>query len=209
MTTRNIIKTTTLLLISLFVFFIDNCTAKALHGIAGFRLGSNIEKCENLICKKTAVPIRYNKCVEEVEIKNIEGYKSGIIAYGKCVYPNQIIRIKLKYADSSRKFYDILLDKFKKRFGNPSEWKGDPFHIVIAWKWSFKDKNGGKVTLIVQHNNEDDNQKKGNSVKLTLLSFMEKEIFYYRKQKKNNNNNKKKNIFKKKKYVNWEKFIPY
>jgi hypothetical protein len=88
----------------------------------------------------------------------------------------------MKYMDASRKFYDTLLDRFEDRFGKPDKWKGDPFHVVIAWKWFFTDAEGRQVSLILQHNTKDLDEKIGNSVKLTASDLMAEEKDCFRRQ---------------------------
>jgi hypothetical protein len=151
------------------------CLAEAPHRVGPFVLNRNIADFKDYVIMETALPIRYMEDIEEVEIKPIEGFKSGLIAYATCAAPGHIVRIKLKYADSSKKFFDELLHRTEERFGEPDEYVGDPFHIVIAWKWSFVDKDGDKISLILQHNTMDEDEKIGNSVKLTLISLIEKD----------------------------------
>ncbi len=76
---------------------------------------------------------------------------------------------------SSRKVYDQLLKRFKQRFGEPSEWRGDPFHVVIAWKWQFTEPDGRCISLTLQHNTRDEEEKMGNAVKLTATHLIEAE----------------------------------
>ena len=95
-----------------------------------------------------------------------------MIAYGTCSKPGHIVRIKLKYADASKKFYEDLLKQFKKSFGEPDEYRGDAFKIVIAWKWSFVDEENHKISLILQHNAMDEDEKIGNAVKITRNNFV-------------------------------------
>ncbi len=129
----------------------------------------------------SALPIRYAESIAEVEIKKTDLLASGLIAYGTCAAPGKVVRIKLKYADSGRDFYDNLLARFEKIFGKPDEWRGDPFHIVIAWKWSFVDKSKNRISLMLQHNNQDTDEKIGNSIKLTLTDAIERERQCYEK----------------------------
>ncbi len=142
------------------------------HGLAGFILGEEIGRYRQLCKMESAMPIRYLESVQEVQVENLDGYKSGLIAYGTCAAPDRILRIKLKYTDPSREFFDALLDQFKSRFGSASEWRGDPFHVVIAWKWSFRDKQGNTISLTLQHNSQDEEEKMGNSVKLSLTNLL-------------------------------------
>ncbi len=124
---------------------------------------------------ETALPIRYMENIEEVEIKPIKGMKSGYIAYATCAAPGHIVRIKLKYNDWSKKFFENLLKQFKKKYGEPDEYRGDAFHIFIAWKWSFIDKDGNRISLTLQHNSQDPEEKMGNAVKLTMTNLVEED----------------------------------
>ena len=94
----------------------------------------------------------------------------------------RILRIRLKYRDASKKFYDALLNRFKERFGEPSEWRGDPFHIVINWKWSFTDKDGSRISLQLQHNTKDVEEKIGNTVKMSLPNAIQAEYVCFEKK---------------------------
>ena len=154
--------------------------AQAPNQVGGFVLNQNIKKFEDRVIMDTALPVRYAENIEEVEIKFTQGFKSGLIAYGTCDQPGHIVRIKLKYADSSKKFYKNLLKQFKKRFGEPDEYRGDAFKIVDAWKWSFVDPQNHKISLILQHNSKDEEEKLGNSVKLTNTTLMEKDLLCYK-----------------------------
>jgi len=118
--------------------------------------------------------------IEEVEIKPIEGLKSGLIAYATCAAPGQIVRIKLKYQDPSKKFYEELLKQIKKKFGEPDEYEGDPFHIVVSWKWSFVNKKNERITMTLQHNTMDEEEKLGNAVKMTDTTLMEEDLKCYK-----------------------------
>lgn len=157
--------------------------AEAPHQVGGFALGQNIEAYEDRVLMDTALPVRYSENMQEVEIKFTQGFKSGLIAYGTCAKPGQIERIKLKYADSSKEFYENLLKRFKKRFGEPDEYRGDPFGIVKAWKWSFVDKQNHHISLNLQHNSMDAEEKKGNAVKITDITLVEEDGLCYKQKK--------------------------
>ena len=129
---------------------------------------------------ETALPIRHIENIEEVEIKSIEGVKSGLIAYATCTAPGHIVRIKLKYSDASKKFYEKLLKRIKKKYGEPEDYRGDPFHIVVSWKWSFIDKDNNRISLTIQHNSMDSEEKRGNSIKLTMRNLIEEDQKCYK-----------------------------
>jgi len=146
--------------------------ADAPHELAGFVLGGPMDAFTDQVEMDTVLPIRYLESLKEVEAKEINGYKTGLVTYGTCVEPSRVVRLKFKYADSSKKFFDELLDRYKANLGKPDEWRGDPFHIVIAWKWSFTDRDGNDISLILQHNTRDEEEKQGNVVKMTLWNLM-------------------------------------
>ena len=148
--------------------------------IGPFALDQNIADFKDYVIMETALPIRHLEHIEEVEIKPIQGFKSGLIAYATCAAPGNIVRIKLKYLDASKKFYEKLLKQIKARFGDPIEYRGDPFHIVVGWKWSFVDKNNNRISLNLQHNTGDQEEKQGNSIKLTMRSLIEKDQLCYK-----------------------------
>ncbi|MBW1695266.1 MAG: hypothetical protein JRH18_18650 [Deltaproteobacteria bacterium] len=194
--------------ISVFLFP-GLCIAQAPHEIAGFALGKNINEYKDRILTESDLPVRYLETLREVEIKEVEGFKSGLIIYGTCNEPGKILKIKLKYADSSRAFYDALLKRFKQRFGEPSEWRGDPFHIVINWKWSFTDKENNRISLHLQHNTRDLEEKLGNSVKLTMTSGIEAERHCFEAKHQSTEKPSMKGLsLKMMKEGDWERFIP-
>lgn len=156
--------------------------AEAPHQVGEFVLDRNIEDYKDRVIMDTSLPVRYAENMEEVEIKFTEGFKSGLIAYGTCARPGHIVRIKLKYTDSSKDFYKDLLKRFKKRFGEPVEYRGDPFHIFVAWKWSFVDKQNHRISLTLQHNSMDAEGKKGNAVKITNTTLIEEDALCYKRK---------------------------
>ncbi|WP_373500234.1 hypothetical protein [Desulfococcus sp.] len=156
---------------------------EAPRALGGFVLGAPIDAVADRLQMDTAAPVRQTGCLMEVNIVPGEGFDSGSINYGACAARNRIVRIKLKYEDGSQKFFRMLFERYKQRFGEPTEWKGDPFHVVIAWKWSFKDPDGRRVSLILQHNSQDEEEKIGNSVKMTLSDEMAAEIRHGRESR--------------------------
>ena len=177
------IKFRGVVLVVFFVGLAGMAQADAPSQVGGFVLDQDIKKFEEQVIMDTALPVRYAENIEEVEIKFTKGFKSGLIAFGTCEQPGHIVRIKLKYADSSKKFYKTLLKRFKQRFGEPDEYRGDPFKIVDAWKWSFTNQHNQRISLILQHNTKDEQEKMGNSVKLTNTTLIEKDLqCYQRKQ---------------------------
>jgi len=191
-------------------FFAGSAFAEAPHQVGGFVLDQDIKKFEDRVIMDTALPVRYAENIEEVEIKFTQGFKSGLIAYGTCDQPGHIVRIKLKYADSGKKFYQNLLKQFKKRFGEPDEYRGDAFKIVDAWKWSFVNQQNHKISLILQHNARDEQEKIGNSVKLTNTTLMEKDLLCYKNKQLDYRERLRQREWKavKPEESGWELFLP-
>jgi len=157
------------------------CLADAPSQVAGFQLGADISVYKDRVNMASALPIRYAESISEVEIQKTDLLSSGLIAYGTCAAPGKVVRIKLKYADPGKAFYDKLLAQVEKKYGKPDEWRGDPFHIVIAWKWSFVDKSKNRISLILQHNKQDTDEKIGNSIKLTFTDAVDRERLCFEK----------------------------
>lgn len=168
-------KTTCFLFAALFLLPGVCAAQEAPHDIAGFTIGGDISSFQHQVNPKTDLPIRYAEYIHEVEILPTHGFKSGLISYATCQTPGRIIRIKLKFANGSPAFYEDLLKRYKKRFGEPDDWKGDPFHVVISWKWSFTDAQGNRISMILQHNVKDTDEKIGNTLKLTMHEAIENE----------------------------------
>lgn len=152
--------------------------------IGNLVLGGRISECRHMLKPDSVMAVRYLECQKEVEITAPAGFKSGMVYYGTCTGDERILRIKLKYEDSSARFYDELLVRFRERFGEPDEWQGDPFHVVVAWKWYFTDKDGSKISMILQHNTRDQEQKIGNSLKLTHSTLLNAEESCFRSRQK-------------------------
>ena len=199
-------KTPSLYLIVSVLIFSGICfAAEAPYEIAGFALGKTIDDIKDQLDMSTELPIRHRASLREVEIKPVGGFRSGLITYGTCAEPGKIIRIKLKYEESSKKFYENLLKRFKKKFGEPNEWRGDPFHIFLDWKWSFKDKDGNRISLHLQHNTRDAEEKIGNAVKLTARTALEAEWKCHEEKTASKSSRK---IEKQKRPIDWEFILP-
>ena len=149
--------------------------AEAPHELAGFVLGDEFSRYRDLADPQARMPLRHSKAIDALEVRNLPGYKHGLVWVGNCIAPNRIVSIRMKYADSSKKFYDELLKRFKTRFGAPAEWRGDPFHIVISWKWSFVDDRQNRISMILEHNKKDEDETVGNTIKLTMWNLIDEE----------------------------------
>ena len=133
-----------------------------------------------------------------------------MIAYATCAAPGQIARIKLKYKDSSKAFFEKLIKKIKKKYGEPDQYRGDPFHILISWKWSFVDDDGNRISLTVQHNSMDTEEKMGNAIKLTSSNLIEEDqrCFKTKGLDKRHNLRQKKWKLMTPELTGWDLFMP-
>jgi hypothetical protein len=198
-----------LLVLALLMWPSVDAAAGAPHELAGFNLGGEISAQMDKINPETVLPVRYLESLKEVETKDITGYKTGLVYYTTCTTPRRIVRLKFKYADTSKAFYNQLLKRFIARFGEPDKYRGDPFHIVIAWKWSFMDENDNDISLIFQHNIRDEEEKQGNSVKMTMWNLLKQEIRCFEEKHPQSAGSEKVDFkFDPKDAVDWERFIP-
>ncbi len=149
--------------------------------LAGITLGADISTVHHNCKLATDIPLVEERHLNEFELKSqfVGGVRSATVAYANCRQKGKIVRIKLKFDNPSREFFDDLLNRYKKNFGKPEEWRGDPFQMVISWKWSFKNDTGRKVGLELTHS-QDNDYKMGNFVKLTLRSLWEEEAACFR-----------------------------
>jgi len=160
----------------LVLVFSTSSFAEAPRQVGPFILGHDIGEFTDFVQMDTSLPIRYQESIREVEIKPIKGFKSGLIAYGTCAAQNRVVRIKLKYSDNSKTFFKKLKKRIEKRFGMSDEYRGDPFHILIGWKWTFMDADNNRVTLLLQHNTRDEEEKLGNSIRLTMTNLLKLDL---------------------------------
>lgn len=153
-------------------FSADKVVPKSLAGIT---LGDPIENYSELYVEGMSTTLRVDQFLDVVILKPdpVPGYRTGYVMYGNCKKPGRIVRLSMKYADDSRDFFNKLLDRYKKRFGEPDEWRGDPFHNKISWKWSLSDKEH-RISLVLTHS-KDEEDKYGNSVKMTERDFFKEE----------------------------------
>jgi len=176
--------------------------------LAGFVLGQPLSEYEDRVIMDSALPVRYLETFQEVEIRPHEGYKSGLIGFGTCHQQGRIVRIKLKYEDSSKAFYKKLLKQYKNRLGEPTEYNGDAFQVFISWKWSFTNKDGQRISLTLQHNESDEDEKMGNAVKLTNFSMVEKELECHQAQEANQRDRMRKSPPIKTDLKGWDWLVP-
>ncbi len=139
---------------------------RAPHEIGGFRLGASIHDY-NVISNRNVL--------HQVVVDETGGFRKGVIYYGDCARPGEIVKIKLKFKDPSAEFYRRILKRYTKKFGKPYKFTGGTFGIVRAWKWEFTDKDNNRITLTLQHNLKNMDENIGNMIKLSMPDRIEAE----------------------------------
>ena len=196
----NILFSHTITFLALLLLFPTTVPAKNIPvEVGGFVLGSDVTDYPD---------IEYTNFLKEVVIYDWHGFDKGIISYGICDSPGEIVKIKLKYEDSSKKFFETLLKRYKKKYGEPDEWKGDSFGILHVWKWKFTDKNNNRIQLILQHNTKNTNENLGNMVKLYCPDQIIREQQCFTKTCSSHIKQQEEESLRLRKKSNWNYLIP-
>ncbi|MCU0572258.1 MAG: hypothetical protein MUC41_04620 [Syntrophobacteraceae bacterium] len=163
---------------------VSQAQAAAPQSIVGVRLGSQIEEIKDMVDLGSAVPLWGSQYLMRAPLRPARGYQSGYVVYGNCARKGRVVRVKLTYEDDSQAFYNKLHSAITKRYGKPTEWRGNPFGTLRIWKWSLRDSEGKRVSIILQHYvGDDDSFTPGNSIRLTNSSFIDEETACYREKR--------------------------
>lgn len=144
------------------------------HELAGFKLDSFIGDYDDIPS--------YHNFLQEIVFRDVDGFRKGSIFYGVCAEPGEIIKMQFKLKNRSEKFFKRLLKLYTKKYGKPDEYVGDTFGEIIAWKWIFHDREGNKITLVLQHNLDDPGATLGNEIKLQMPGRLRQERECYNKK---------------------------
>lgn len=161
------------LMLVLWLFTASSVQAQVFPtSLGGIVLGQDISTIRDICRMHTEIPLSLERHLLEVQLVpgHAPGIRGGSVAYANCREVGRIVRVKLKFEDGSRQFFDNLLQRYQQRFGKPQEWRGDPFQTVRSWKWSFRDGQGEQVNLELTHSADDDSASE-NSAKMTLRSL--------------------------------------
>lgn len=167
--------------------------------VGGFGLGTDMKDYPEVV---------ESNYLKETVITDWHGFRKGIISVGVCKHTDIILRIRLKYEDSSKKFFKKLLAEYKKSFGPPDEWKGDSFGILHVWRWNFVDSENRRVTLLLQHNLKNTNENIGNQVKLSFPDLLREERECFNQFCEDMKSDKDKQRLEELKKPDWQFMIP-
>lgn len=139
---------------------------KVPHEIAGIVLGTSVDDYPEIV---------QTNFLKEIVVTDWHGFRKGVLSYGTCRHVDRILKIDMKYKNKSEKFFQQLLKKFRKEFGEPHAWTGDSFGVMHVWKWQFIDKEQDRVSLALQYNGKNSEETLGNMVKLSYPGKIEEE----------------------------------
>lgn len=152
--------------------------------LAGLRLGSDIAECAEHVDQTTAAKGFFRPHLEMVALKPREGLRSAYADYGTCKNKGRIVRIKVNYNDGSLAFFEKLLAELKKRYGQPEDWRGNPFGTLRAWKWSIPSGNDRISMVLMYYEGDDGEYTEGNSLRITSRNMVEEEDQCYLHKRK-------------------------
>ena len=140
---------------------------KAPTDIAGFSLGADIKEYKGKVDMSEADKEFFRPYLSQTPVNPMPGFRSGYLSYGTCKNPGMVVRIKLNYDDDSLDFFNKVLEALKKKYGDPDEWRGNPFGTLRTWKWSMPSEAGDDISLILMYYQGDDGAyTKGNSIRI-------------------------------------------
>ncbi len=169
-------KKITCLMVFLGIFWAGAAWAKAPKSLAGFVLGQNVKQYSQLCDMGRAIPAPDEVFLQEVPLLDgaVPGVRIGYLYLGSCAKPGQLVRVKLKFRDTSKGFFNQMLELYRNSWGKPDSYRGDPFQNHVSWKWSFTQEGGGRISLILSYS-RDTQESFGNIVKMSLRNAWEEE----------------------------------
>jgi hypothetical protein len=143
--------------------------------IAGITLGQPLLKFEAFIDRDTTLRMWDREYLSRVELKPMPGIKSGYISFANCENVGTVLRVKVKYKDSSLRFFQKIYDTLAKRYGSPEN-RGNPFGTLKVWKWGLTSAQGHSISMILVHNDgKDETYSHGNTLRLTDRTLVVRE----------------------------------
>lgn len=143
--------------------------------LAAYTLGQDVSAVAEYLDMDSAQTVWNQEWFKQVKVEELPGFHNGYLIYGNCNASGRILRIKLKYHDSSFAFFERLQKTLQDRYGR-GEWRGDPFGTLHSWKWGFTDEKGDSISLILQYySGTDTSYTEGNSIRLANRSAMDRE----------------------------------
>ncbi|NDV20072.1 hypothetical protein GO013_11665 [Pseudodesulfovibrio sp. JC047] len=148
--------------------------------LAGFRLGDVVATYSEYCHLEKAVPGSDAPFLSEAMIKPnaLPGVRGGSLIFGNCLHKHELVGIKLKFHDRSKKLFDRLYKRYVKEFGEPATYVGDAFKNVIAWQWLFTNDEKEEVALVLMWSRSPQ-MRPGVSIKMTHKTREKQELDCY------------------------------
>ncbi|CAG36487.1 hypothetical protein [Desulfotalea psychrophila] len=117
----------------------------------------------------------YNNYLSTKVVPMTGVFRKASLYSGTCKSPGEILKMKFKYRDRSRKFFNALHEKIAEQYDQKGVWEGDSFGILSVWKWHFIDKDGQSVSLAIEYNEKNTELSMGTVIKLAYPVRIEEE----------------------------------
>lgn len=148
--------------------------------LSGFTLGKDIALYRSYCDTGQELALSDSPFLSEMNLRPdaVPGVRGGSLTYGNCLGDRKLLRVKLKFHDTSQKLFNALLKKYTKQFGEPDNYQGDTFKNVIAWQWNFS--RGEEAVSLLLMWSRDKEMRPGVSIKMTLESLLDAEYACYK-----------------------------
>lgn len=150
--------------------------AESPSNLAGVTLGDAASQYKGRIRQSPAKPVEDAPWLRRLALVPDKFFSGGYVLVGTCAAPGRVARIKARYRDNGLEFFRKISGEMLKRYGDPTEYKGELDGRVMGNKWGFSDPWLRPVSLILQRvEGEDPEAGGGNTVKLTNWGLLEAE----------------------------------
>ena len=144
--------------------------------LAGITLGEPVGKAKGRIQAKKVRPVSDAPWMQRLPVGGDKFFSGGYVLVGTCAAPGTVARIKMRYRDGGLDFFRTISGEMLKRYGDPTQYKGDLEGRTMGNKWAFSDARLRPVSLILQRTEgEDPELGAGNTLKLTNWGLLEAE----------------------------------
>lgn len=162
--------------------------------IGGITIGEPLDSCDRPT---------YSHYLKEKNIDMDNGFRKATISYGTCAHKDEILKVKMKYADKSELFFKDIYRELIDKYGKPDQWKGDSFGVLTIWKWHFTDSENNMVSLSIEYNKKDPELSMGTVIKLSYPVKIEEE------RKCDSDTREKPKTSAKSDTVDWDDLLPH
>lgn len=150
--------------------------ADAPSNLAGIELGGKATRQQQRIKVRKSRPVENAPWLTRLAVAPDKFFSHGYVLVGTCAAPGRVLRIKMRYRDGSMTLFRNISGELLARYGDPTEYKGGMDGHSMGNKWSFTDRWGRPLSLILQRGEGPDPETSiGNTIKLTNWGMLEAE----------------------------------